>query len=474
MSTEVDSPLNAFLARARNSARGPIEWDSAPARYKHYPEAQRVVLPWGERRGECPVGDLLLELCGVTRLIWTPVVDDDGVRVPGALKVRHGRSAPSGGALYPVETYIAVGGRDPRAGLYHYDPAHHCLELLRPGDHRGALTADSARTLPGAVVVLSTRFWRNGFKYGEFGYRLQTQEIGVLAAQLEALDAYAEARLRFDDRAVHALLGLDPRAESVMAVMCVGEDATASAPPAYPELISVPCARESDCAPVVSDRLPAAAALHAATMTAPGEPASPPEPYPMETGPEIALPGTPVALEAGIPGRSSPADGFRPQPIDAGRFAGVLGAVADGWTGFDRGAALYCVVVRVDEIPSGVYRYDQIRHTLVSITDAVDDSVRYHPVVGEAAAILLPVGDFFAGTAAFGARWYRILQADVGIALQRAGLAAAAQGLAARIYSGETPDFTAPLGCPGPRTALSAVLLGTPRGASTLEQRVCS
>ena len=45
------------------------------------------------------------------------------------------RTAPSGGALYPLEVYCAcqrVDGLD--LALYHYDPLRHGLELLRPLD----------------------------------------------------------------------------------------------------------------------------------------------------------------------------------------------------------------------------------------------------------------------------------------------------------------------------------------------------
>ena len=43
------------------------------------------------------------------------------------------RTVPSGGALYPLELYVAarrVDGLD--EALYHYDPLRHVLELFEP------------------------------------------------------------------------------------------------------------------------------------------------------------------------------------------------------------------------------------------------------------------------------------------------------------------------------------------------------
>ena len=46
-----------------------------------------------------------------------------------------GRPIPSGGGLHPVEIYLALGADwQFQAGIYHYDSAHHALELLRAGD----------------------------------------------------------------------------------------------------------------------------------------------------------------------------------------------------------------------------------------------------------------------------------------------------------------------------------------------------
>ncbi|MGW4638956.1 SagB family peptide dehydrogenase [Sphaerisporangium sp. NPDC004334] len=255
-----------YLAAMRN--RGPLSIDraNAPTRHKRYPDAERTVLPWATRHdapldpaGEGATGDdtalhppgrtdprngpaldlvgeLLRELLGVARLVWSHELDDLGDPLGGPPMLLVGRPAPSGGGLYPVEAYVAAG--EPRvpglpAALYHYDPVHHALEQVRQGDHIPALSgllADPAT--PDVTLVLSAVFWRSMFKYGDFGYRLICQETGVLLAQAMAvagrLGMTARARLRFPDADVDRLLGLDGAREATLAVLALTLPPTAA------------------------------------------------------------------------------------------------------------------------------------------------------------------------------------------------------------------------------------------------------
>ncbi|MEV6279372.1 SagB family peptide dehydrogenase [Nocardia sp. NPDC051832] len=511
--------LRTYLTASRLSARGPIDWDAAPPRFKLYPDAPRILLPPNT------LGALLRDLCGVTRMIWMPTIDHQGHRNFGQPKVQYGRSAPSGGALYPLDTYVALGRGELEPALYHYDSAHHCLELLRPGDHRTALLAqiENSPPAPAAVLVFATRFWRNGFKYGEFAYRLQTQEIGVLAAQAAtlatALGTTATLHLDFPDNRINALLGFAPNAEAALAICTVGTAEATEAGPTYKDLTTRPLPAPNDPPPPITDRLPATAALHTATTASHPVTASAADlggdggaldagavdlggdtaasyagaadlvaaaaasaaasaapggaPTPISDGESllvpvrsISLPRNVVALSAGIAGRSSPADGFYPTPVAANALSALLQAAAD------HASTLYCLINRVDGIPSGGYRYHRPAHSLFALDGPFTPAISCHPTVGEAAAVLVPVGDLYGGTAAHGPRWYRIQQAAVGAILQRAALAATVLGLATRIHSGEDPDFGVHLGCRGDRMPLSALLIGVPRRVSTLEQRI--
>jgi SagB-type dehydrogenase family enzyme len=141
------------------------------------------------------------------------------------------RTAPSGGALYPLEIYAAVSRSDGLdTGLYHYDPPRHELEVVRPAVAPDALVAASAYPeIVGACAVafvVTAVFWRSRFKYGLRGYRFTLLEAGHVAQNLllaaEAVGLGAVPLGGYYDRAVDALLRLDGVDESTLYVVCVG------------------------------------------------------------------------------------------------------------------------------------------------------------------------------------------------------------------------------------------------------------
>ncbi len=143
------------------------------------------------------------------------------------------RSAPSGGALYPLELYAIchrVDGLD--LALYHYDPLRHGLELVRPlaAPVGGELTPyGEALAESAAVVAVTGVFWRSRFKYGARAYRFTLVEAGHVAQNL----LLAAAALRLDavpvggfyDRAVDAALGVDGIYEASLYLVPVGHGA---------------------------------------------------------------------------------------------------------------------------------------------------------------------------------------------------------------------------------------------------------
>ena len=143
------------------------------------------------------------------------------------------RTAPSGGALYPLELYVLprqVAGLE--TSLYHYDPVRHALERLAPlpavaGSDLspyGDLLERSA-----AVIAITAMFWRSRFKYGHRAYRFTLLEAGHVAQN--ALLAAASLRLTavplggFYDRTVDALLGVDGIHEASLYLIPVGSAA---------------------------------------------------------------------------------------------------------------------------------------------------------------------------------------------------------------------------------------------------------
>jgi SagB-type dehydrogenase family enzyme len=141
------------------------------------------------------------------------------------------RTAPSGGALYPLELYVAcqrVGGLDP--GLYHYDPLRHCLEVLRarPVDESVEPLSPYHEQLAASAVfvAVTAMFARSRFKYGARAYRFTLLEAGhVVQNLLLAIAALGLAAVPiggFYDRNVDGFLGIDGLDEATLYLVPIG------------------------------------------------------------------------------------------------------------------------------------------------------------------------------------------------------------------------------------------------------------
>jgi SagB-type dehydrogenase family enzyme len=174
------------------------------------------VLPPPETRGAVPLEEALARRRSVRefgRAALTPAQlgqlcwAAQGVTGRGGL-----RTAPSAGALYPLELYVVTAD-----GVLHYHPASHQVSLHRPGDLRKALQAaalgqDAVGDAP-AVFVLAAVYQRTAARYGEGRARRYAQlEAGHAAQNLllqaVALGLGAVPVGAFDDGRVQHELGL--------------------------------------------------------------------------------------------------------------------------------------------------------------------------------------------------------------------------------------------------------------------------
>ncbi len=142
----------------------------------------------------------------LSQLLWAA----QGITAPWG-----GRTAPSAGALYPLELYVVVGtvtGLD--AGVYRYRPADHELEKTSEGDVRAelagaALNQDFIGEAAIDLVFVGV-FNRTTVKYRERGIRYVYMEAGHAAQnvflQAEALDLGTVTIGAFDDHAVQQLV----------------------------------------------------------------------------------------------------------------------------------------------------------------------------------------------------------------------------------------------------------------------------
>jgi len=130
--------------------------------------------------------DAPLSLAEVSQLLWSA----QGVTHPAGL-----RTAPSAGALYPLELHLVVGEVSGLpAGVYRYRVGSHQLARVATGDRRATLS-DAALgqgwiAKAAAVLVVSAVYDRTTVKYGRRGDRYVHLEAGHVAENV-ALQAVA-------------------------------------------------------------------------------------------------------------------------------------------------------------------------------------------------------------------------------------------------------------------------------------------
>lgn len=95
------------------------------------------------------------------------------------------RINPSSGNLHPTECHLVLPGTaSVEAGVYHYNPFQHALELRAPAP--APLMEQMAQHFgaDGFLVGLSSIFWREAWKYGERAFRYCNHDVGHALACL--------------------------------------------------------------------------------------------------------------------------------------------------------------------------------------------------------------------------------------------------------------------------------------------------
>jgi SagB-type dehydrogenase family enzyme len=217
---------------------GRLDWANKPATYKRYPSAPKVPLSPPQIEGGAPLWDVLRERHSVRHFQDTPLLEAGLSQLlwaaQGITRTTRGfgfRTAPSAGALYPVETYLvihAVQGIEP--GVYHYAVEKHELDCLKTGDFRvdvarAALDQEIAYWA-NVVFVWTAVFERSNWKYRQRAYRYIYLDAGHIAQNV-ALGAVAlglgscQIAALYDEE-VNGLLGVDGVEESAIYMTVVG------------------------------------------------------------------------------------------------------------------------------------------------------------------------------------------------------------------------------------------------------------
>ncbi len=174
-----------------------------------------------KRRSIREYSDKPLTLTEVSQLLWA---------AQGKTRSTFGRTAPSAGALYPLEVYLVVGNvTDLSKGIYKYQPENH--ELLRiadvdkQGDLCSAALGQGCVRGGAVVIVFAAVYERTTQKYGQRGIRYVHVEIGHAAQnvylQAVSLNLGTVVVGAFNDNKVHKIMDM-PEEEQPLCIMPVG------------------------------------------------------------------------------------------------------------------------------------------------------------------------------------------------------------------------------------------------------------
>lgn len=143
------------------------------------------------------------------------------------------RTAPSAGALYPLQLYLVAGDVSELApGIYRHHPEQDAIVLQAGGDRRddlaNAALGQSWLALAPLTLVFAACYSRTTWKYRQRGIRYVHIEVGHAAQNAllmaVALDLGAAVVGAFDDARLASLLGLSEE-ESPLYLLPAGHPA---------------------------------------------------------------------------------------------------------------------------------------------------------------------------------------------------------------------------------------------------------
>jgi SagB-type dehydrogenase family enzyme len=370
------------------------------------------------------------------------------------------RAAPTTGALYHIELYLVTGDLPGLpAGVYHYGAHDHALRQLRGGDFRQVVVEatghEPASAQAPAILVMTSVFWRNAWKYAARAYRHTYWDAGTMLpntlAVAAAMDIPARLVLSFADGVIAGLLGLDLDREGVVALVALG---TGNPPPSAPPVASVDLPTEPYSVREID--FPLIRQTHRATVLETGEEASKwrrGAPSPVETTTPAPLIPLPVPDPTDLPDapiesvirRRGSTRRFAREPITLLQLSTLLDCSTRGFPSDTLGPEgvpfndLYIFVNAVDGLQAGTYVYHRAEHALAPLHLMSESEARAQTYFlaldqdlgGDAAVNVYMLSDLDPVLSVFGARGYRLAQLGGALVAGKLYLSPYALGLGA-------------------------------------------
>ena len=450
--------VEAFHAHSAHSRAGVLrraasaDWGGAPPPFKTHAQApaQPLPAPWRTAPADPPG----LNAQALATLLWAAA----GITAErGGLRLR---AAPSSGALFATELYLAVRQLPGvPSGLWHVDVPGRGLRRLAE-----ALPPALAATLPPGVPValLATAvFRRSGHKYGERTYRYLLGDLGHALENVrvagQALHVGVHFARAFDDSVWADALQLDEREEGVLAQLWLTDAAATPRPVAPPADWAIPLRQGS--APLgMTDAVHRATSLRAAASGAGSVRASPtdrPPPAGADWPPPAAdSPAMGRAAAVALPAASGPVPAladplpliaarrsvrrYRPQALPLpvlGQLLRAMTTPAPQWSAAVRASV---VAHAVDGLPAGAWAWVPVADALHARPAAGAPGRRRsraagldQDAIGDAAAVVVLTLDrgAFAADPAGAARGWRHAFLESGLWGERLYLAGQALGV---------------------------------------------
>jgi SagB-type dehydrogenase family enzyme len=200
-----------------------------------YSESDVIELPPPVYTGKISVEEALHKRRSLRNFTDKPITMADVSQIlwaaQGITEETYGlRTAPSAGALYPLELYIAVSNvNELSPGLYKYKPQNHTIKKINEGDKRtdisNASLQQDAIENSSAIVIITSVFERTAVKYGKRAERYVHIEVGHVGQNiyLQSLSLGLGTVMigAFNDDALKKVLAL-PKNENPLAIMPLG------------------------------------------------------------------------------------------------------------------------------------------------------------------------------------------------------------------------------------------------------------
>ena len=207
--------------------------------FKKYPNTEKIELPRTWTLKEARITPLLQKRRSLRKYLMEAMSFEELAFILWASQGITGKSGnysfrttPSGGALYPIETYFSanlVEDLDP--GIYHFDVENFALDRIRDDDQAEAVAKacmNQKFMARSAVTFLWSAVYRRSMsKYGNRGMRYVLLDAGhicqntLIAAEATGCGGCPVAA--FYDDEVNAILGIDSKEETILYAASVGK-----------------------------------------------------------------------------------------------------------------------------------------------------------------------------------------------------------------------------------------------------------